>query len=248
MALRSTAGLFLSFISCECRHGQVPSSSFLLCVTYLCVSGEGELGTLGYWRFVENTSGACCSYEVPEACHDDACLLHFGRYNDRGPWRTQWTGSPPPHADPESEVIVLQQPCAGQQVVAIWTSAVDLLLLPSDLSCGFHVLFPFSRVGPRWLTRWSGHTLRFLNLLKCVLLSFHHSEQCSLVSQYNGGFRKIWTSGAAVPGSRKFADRAVPGINQLLGEQDLSVLPLHCASLSVLLQLLLLVVHLLGTR
>lgn len=61
MILRSTAGLFLSFISCECRLGQVPSSSFLLYVTYLCVSGEGEQVTLGYWRFVENLSGGCCA-------------------------------------------------------------------------------------------------------------------------------------------------------------------------------------------
>lgn len=72
--------------SCEGRLGQVPSSSSLLYVTYLCVSGEGEQVTLGYWRSVENLSGGCCAQKVLEACHDAACLLNFGRYTDEGPW------------------------------------------------------------------------------------------------------------------------------------------------------------------
>lgn len=74
--------MILRFISCECRLGQVPSSSSLLCVTCLCVSGEEEQATLGYWRFVENLSGGCCAQKVLEACHDAACLLNFGGYND----------------------------------------------------------------------------------------------------------------------------------------------------------------------
>lgn len=48
------------------------------------------------------------------------------------------------------------------------------------------------------------------------------------MTHYNGNFTKSWTSGVAVAGSRKFAGRAVPAVNQLLGGQDLCVLLLDC--------------------
>lgn len=56
------------------------------------------------------------------------------------------------------------------------------------------------------------------------------------MTQYSGDFSKSWTSGPAVAGSAEFAVRAVPGINQLRGEEDPSVLLLDSVSLRNLFQ------------